>query len=85
VLRRIFEIIRKDEPSHWAPYEGWLRKHGRRDPSWWERAVDGFVHSELLFFKLPFLFLNPWIGRRREWADADEQAGAAPRLAVSAA
>jgi rubrerythrin len=74
VLTRIFGIIRKDEPSHWAPYEGWLRKHARRDPRWWERAVDGFVHSELLFVKLPFLFLNPWIGRRTRWADADEQA-----------
>jgi rubrerythrin len=74
VLMRIFGIIRKDEPSHWAPYEGWLRKHARRDPRWWERAVDGFVHSELLFVKLPFLFLNPWIGRRTRWADADEQA-----------
>jgi hypothetical protein len=76
VLLRIFGIIRKDEPSHWAPYEGWLRKNGKRDPKWWERAVDGFVHSELLFLKLPFLFLNPWVGRRREWADADE----APRV-----
>ncbi len=72
ILMRIFTIIRKDEPSHWAPYEGWLRKHGKRAPRWWERAVDGFIHSELLFLKLPFLFLNPWIGRRAEWADANE-------------
>jgi len=72
VLLRIFGIIRKDEPSHWAPYEGWLRRNGKRDPKWWERAVDGFVHSELLFLKLPFLFLNPWVGRRRDWADAGE-------------
>jgi hypothetical protein len=74
VLTRIFQIIRKDEPSHWAPYEGWLRQHGRRQPVWWERAVDGFVHSELLLFKLPFVFLNPWIARRTEWADAGEAA-----------
>ena len=72
ILVRIFTIIRKDEPSHWAPYDGWLRKHGKREPGWWERAVDGFIHSELLFLKLPFLFLNPWMGRRDEWADADE-------------
>lgn len=73
ILTRIFHIIRKDEPSHWAPYEGWLRKHGKRQPRWWERAVDGFIHSELLFLKLPLLFLNPWIPRRTEWADAQEQ------------
>jgi rubrerythrin len=38
ILTRIFEIIRKDEPSHWAPYEGWLRKHGKRQTRRWERA-----------------------------------------------
>ena len=72
VLVRIFEIIRKDEPSHWAPYEGWLHAHARRQPKWWERAVDSFIHSELLFLKLPVLFVNPFIKRRTEWADAHE-------------
>jgi hypothetical protein len=85
VLTRIFAIIQKDEPSHWAPYEGWLRSHGKRDPKWWERAVDSFIHSELLFFKLPFLFLNPWIVRRSEWADAGEAPERRPGLAMSAA
>jgi hypothetical protein len=89
VLLRIFGIIKKDEPSHWAPYEGWLRRNGKREPKWWERAVDSFVHSELLFLKLPFLFLNPWAGRLTEWADARElpapRSGASPpRLAVPA-
>jgi hypothetical protein len=72
VLLKIFEIIKKDEPSHWAPYDGWLRKHAKRDPKWWERAVDTFIHSELLFLKLPVLFLNPFIKRRTDWADAGE-------------
>lgn len=73
-LVRIFEVIHRDEPSHWAPYDGWLKANGKRDPRWWERAIDGFIHSELLFFKLPVLFLNPWLGRRRDWADAAEAA-----------
>ena len=72
VLMKIFEIIKKDEPSHWAPYDGWLRAHAKRDPKWWERAVDSFIHSELLFLKLPVLFLNPFIKRRTDWADAGE-------------
>ena len=72
VLMRIFAIIKKDEPSHWAPYDAWLKAHARREPKWWERAVDGVVHSELLFLKLPVLFLNPFIKRRTDWADADE-------------
>ena len=85
VLRRIFDIIRKDEPSHWAPYEGWLRKNRKRDSRWWERVIDGFIHSELLFLKLPFLFLNPWVPRRTDWADAGEPARGARQPALSAA
>jgi hypothetical protein len=67
-LIRIFQVIEKDEPSHWAPYDGWLKANGKRDPKWWEHAIDSFIHSELLFLKLPFLFINPWIKRRTDWA-----------------
>ena len=72
VLMRIFRIIEKDEPSHWAPYEGWLKAHGKRAPRWWERAIDSFIHSELLFLKLPVLLLTPRLRRRTEWADAND-------------
>ena len=71
-LVRIFEVIKQDEPSHWAPYDGWLQDNAKREPAWWERAVDGFIHAELLFLKLPLLFLNPWMGRRKDWADDGE-------------
>lgn len=74
VLMKIFRIIEKDEPSHWAPYDGWLKANGKRDPKWWERAIDSFIHSELLFLKLPLLFLNPWLARRADWADAHDPA-----------
>jgi hypothetical protein len=74
VLIRIFQVIEKDEPSHWAPYDSWLKAHGRREPKWWERAIDTFIHSELLFLKLPILFFNPWLKRRGAWADADDPA-----------
>jgi hypothetical protein len=73
-LMKIFRVIEKDEPSHWAPYEGWLRAHGKREPRWWERGIDTFIHSELLFLKLPVLFFNPWLKRRAEWADAHDPA-----------
>jgi hypothetical protein len=72
MLTKIFRIIEEDEPSHWAPYEAWLNTHGGRQPSWWERAIDGFIHRELLFMKIPVLFLTPWLGRRVAWPDADE-------------
>jgi rubrerythrin len=86
VLVRIFEIIRRDEPSHWAPYERWLRDHAKREPNGWERAVDSFIHSELLFLKLPLLFLNPFVRRRLEWPDAhDTETPLAPQLAATGA
>jgi hypothetical protein len=79
-LMRIFRVIEKDEPSHWAPYDAWLKANGRRDPVWWERAIDTFIHSELLVLKLPILFLNPWLKRRAHWADERDPAarGASP-------
>lgn len=72
ILKRIFDVIRKDEPSHWTPYDNWLAAHAGREPRWWERAVDSFIHMELLFVKLPYLFLSPWTRRRVDWADALE-------------
>jgi ferritin-like metal-binding protein YciE len=80
-LIRIFQIIEKDEPSHWAPYDGWLKAHGKREPTWWERAIDTFIHSELLFLKLPLLFLDPRLKRRSEWHDAQDEG---PALAQAA-
>jgi hypothetical protein len=71
-LIKIFRIIKEDEPSHWEPYDGWLRANGKREPKWWERAVDTFIHSELLFLKLPALFVNVGMRRRTSWADEAE-------------
>lgn len=83
-LIRIFQVIEKDEPSHWAPYDGWLQAHGRRPPSLWERTIDRFIHSELLLLKLPVLFLTPGLRRRTDWADAhDPRPVPAMTLAVS--
>ena len=72
-LVKIFTIIEADEPSHWAPYDAWLRDHGRRVTSWWERTIDRFIHAELLFLKLPLLFLDPTLPRRADWP-ADHEA-----------
>ena len=74
MLTKIYRIIKEDEPSHWAPYDGWLEATGKRMPRWWERAIDSFIHSELLFLKLPILFFNPWLKRRAEWADEHDPA-----------
>jgi hypothetical protein len=78
-LMKIFRVIERDEPSHWEPYDGWLRANGKREPRWWERAIDTFIHSELLFLKLPILFLTQQ-RRRSQWADANEE----PAMQVAA-
>lgn len=76
MLMKIFRIIERDEPSHWAPYDHWLSIHGRRPPNWWERLIDQLIHSELLFLKLPLLFLTPRLARRTAWADEGNSAPA---------
>ncbi len=82
-LAKIFRIIEEDEPSHWAPYDDWLEANGVRNAQWWERAVDGFVHSELLFLKLPALFLHPRLKRRARFADEMDPPRVSPALATT--
>jgi hypothetical protein len=71
-LMKIFHIIEQDEPSHWAPYDDWLTRYGERQSRWWERAIDTFIHRELLFLKLPILFLTPRLCRHTSWPDEDD-------------
>ena len=84
VMMRIFRIVEKDEPSHWMPYRDWLARTGRRQAKWTERLTDFWIHRELLFLKIPFLFLNPWLPRRTDWADALEHAPAPRPLSLAA-
>ena len=69
---KIFKVIERDEPSHWAPYLGWLERHGGDMPSLAERLADAWVHRSLILFKLPLLYLNPFLPRRSEWQDAHD-------------
>lgn len=84
-LMKVFRIIKRDEPSHWTPYESWLSRQGKRQASWRERMIDGFIHSELLLLKLPILFCTARLKRRTDWADAQEvTGGSSQRLRPSA-
>jgi hypothetical protein len=83
-LMKIFRIIEDDEPSHWAPYDAWLGAHRQREPRWWERAVDSFIHRELLFLKIPILFATPRLRRRSTWPDEHDVGPAAGRDSVLA-
>lgn len=68
-LTKILQVIREDEPRHWAPYEAWLKLHRCREPAWWERWIDALIHSELLLIKLPLLFVTLSLQRRSNWPD----------------
>lgn len=71
-LRRIFEVVEVDEPSHWQPYDAWLRANGRRPrPSWRERWTDYSIHKSLMLAKLPALFLNHGNPRLKRWPHED--------------
>lgn len=74
-LHRIFKVIRKDEPSHWTPYQAWLAAREDVDPRWNEVAADKAVHASLVLWKVPTLFLTPGLARRTEWHDAGDAPG----------
>ncbi|HTI66045.1 MAG TPA: hypothetical protein VL460_00710 [Caulobacteraceae bacterium] len=71
-LVKIFRVIERDEPSHWAPYEGWIRDHGGAMPNLAERMADAWVHRSLILFKLPLLYFNPRLVRRTAWQDEQD-------------
>ncbi|MCK5747427.1 MAG: hypothetical protein KAH44_14500, partial [Oricola sp.] len=74
-LKKIFEVIRIDEPSHWTPYRDWLLKNNGGEPKWNERAADWAVHKSLVFWKVPSIYLNPAMPRRTDWHDEGEPQG----------
>jgi hypothetical protein len=77
-LQKIFRVIEEDEPSHWAPYEAWLKRNKGGEPRWNERTADRIVHATLLLIKLPALYLNPFVRRRSDWPDASDPASLLP-------
>lgn len=74
-LIKIFRVIERDEPSHWMPYRAWLARTGGGVPRLSERIADFWVHRSLIFAKLPMLYFNPWLQRRKDWHDggSDEE------------
>lgn len=71
-MTRIFEVVGRDEPSHWQPYDAWLRANGRRPHATWrERWTDYWIHKSLMLAKLPAVFLNRRNPRLTAWPDED--------------
>lgn len=80
VMKKIFEIIHRDEPDHFLPYQRWLERQGRATARWNERAADWCIHKILMLAKLPALFLDGRRPRLSLWPDHAEPAiaGAKP-------
>lgn len=77
-MAAIFKVVEKDEPSHWMPYDAWLRAHGRRPkPRWREKWTDYWIHKSLMLGKLPMLFLDFRTKRLGAWPDEDSRVYAA--------
>lgn len=77
-LQKIFHVVEIDEPSHWAPYEAWLKRNQGGEPRWNERIADKIVHVTMLLIKLPALYLNPFVGHRSTWPDESDPPQALP-------
>lgn len=71
-LLRIFEVVHVDEPDHFEPYDRWLAANSRRNANRREQWIDRIIHSELLFIKLPILFVWLRAPRLTHWYDAGE-------------
>ena len=69
ILKRIFQIVHKDEPDHFLPYQRWLERQGRATAKWNERAADWCIHKILMLAKLPALFLDSGRERMEHWPD----------------
>jgi hypothetical protein len=74
VMKKIFEIVHRDEPDHFLPYQNWLERQGRATAKWNERAADWTIHKVLMLAKLPALFLDSGRERMARWPDEDAAA-----------
>lgn len=69
IMLKIFQIVHKDEPDHFLPYQRWLERQGRATAKWSERATDWCIHKVLMLGKLPVLFLDVRRARMTRWPD----------------
>ena len=72
VMKKIFQIVHRDEPDHFLPYQRWLERQGRATARWNERAADWCIHKVLMLYKLPALFLDKGRARMVCWPDAED-------------
>jgi hypothetical protein len=71
IMNKIFQIIHKDEPDHFLPYQHWLERQGKQTALWRERLADFWIHKSLMLVKLPALFFGRSTPRLERWPDED--------------
>ncbi len=76
VMKKIFEIVHRDEPDHFLPHQRWLERQGRATARWNERMADWCIHKVLMLYKLPALFLDTGRARMARWPDEAETSAA---------
>ena len=67
VMTRIFQVVHKDEPDHFLPYQHWLERNGKQLVRWQEKLTDFWIHRALLFGKIPAIFLDSGLPRMTRW------------------
>lgn len=72
-LMKIFGVVERDEPSHWQPYEEWLRARGLPQARLRDRIGDTAAHVALVAGKFPLMLFDPWLPRRTGWPDDGER------------
>lgn len=68
-LMKILKVIERDEPSHWEPYEDWVKEHGEAPARLREKLADSFANAGLMFVKFPLMLVNPRLPRRTDWPE----------------
>lgn len=84
-LKRIFEVVHRDEPDHFTPYVDWLRRRGRPEALWSERWTDFRIHRALLFARIPAIFLDAGLPRMDHWPHENDRENGDERLAADPA
>lgn len=68
-LSSIFKVIEKDEPSHFKPYEEWLKRKALKGPGLFYRGADLFAHYFIGLVIIPLHFLNFRLKRLERFPD----------------
>ncbi len=72
VMTRIFQVVHKDEPDHFLPYQHWLERNGGQLVRWQEKLTDFWIHRALLLGKIPAIFLNRGLARMDHWPHEED-------------